>query len=98
MANDISVLDPKWFDLNTFADMLPARDPIPGEDPGTFADFHSVMMRSLAPATPYEGVIAENLVAIEWEPVQHRRMHDASIRRYIREKIIEAVQQKHWQA
>ena len=48
-------------------------------------------MRSLAPMTPYEGVIAENLIAIERELIQHRRMRDTSLRKIIREAILKAV-------
>ena len=43
------------------------------------------MMLELAPATPYECVIAENLVALEWEMLQHRRMRNACIREVTRE-------------
>ena len=49
------------------------------------------MMQSLAPVTPYEGVIAENLIAIEWELLQHRRMRDAGLRMIIRDHIRRAV-------
>ena len=48
-------------------------------------------MQSLAPVTPYEGVIAENLIAIEWELLQHRRMRDAGLRMIIRDHIRRAV-------
>lgn len=62
-----------------------------GEDPGSFDGFHGGMMQSLAPVTPYEGVIAENLIAIEWELLQHRRMRDAGLRMIIRDHIRRAV-------
>lgn len=75
--------DPRGFGLRSFADILPAREPIVGEDAGSFDGFRLGMMASLAPATPYECVIAENLVAIEWELLQHRRMRDAGLRRLI---------------
>lgn len=98
MANDISIPDPNRFDLTSFADILPARDPITGEDPGSFEDFHHGMMRSLAPVTPYESVIAENLIAIEWELLQHRRMHDACLRQRIRRMIGDSVKKQRQQA
>ena len=49
------------------------------------------MTRALAPLTPYEHVLAENLIAIEWELIQHRRMRDAGLRRIMSDAIREAV-------
>ncbi len=91
MPQDLPTTSPAAFGLESFADLLPTRDPILGEDPGSFATFHAAMMASLGPATPYECVIAENLVAIEWELAQHRRMRDASLRDIIRQAICKAV-------
>jgi hypothetical protein len=90
-----TLADPRRFDLASFAELLPARDPIAGEDPGSFAGFHAGMMASLAPVTPYECTLAENLIAIEWERLQHRRMRDASLRNAIREAICAAFLAKH---
>ena len=91
MPQDLPVTSPTAFGLDSFADLLPTRDPIPGEDPGSFSTFHAAMMASLGPATPYECVIAENLIAIEWELAQHRRMRDAGLRDIIRQAICKAV-------
>ncbi len=91
MSKHISPPSPERFGLTTFADLLPARDPIPGEDPGSFKGFREGMMWSLTPFTPYECVVAENLVAIEWELLQHRRMRDAALRRTICVAIRDAV-------
>ena len=62
------------------------RAPIAGEDPGSYDAFHAGMVETLVPCTPYEQVIADNLIGIEWELVQHRRM---------REAICEAVCRQH---
>lgn len=78
------------FGLESFADLLPARNPIIGEDAGSFDRFHGAMVASLGPTTPYECVIAENLIAIEWELTQHRRMRDASLRQIIQSAIFDA--------
>lgn len=91
MSNDLSPPDPKRFGLTSFAAILSERDPIVGEDPGAFADFHNGMMLSLAPVTPYEAVIAEHLVAIEWELLQHRLMRDAGLRQQIHATVRAAV-------
>ena len=82
---------PEAFGLGTFADLLPAREPIIGEDPGSFDAFHQAMVKTLVPMTPYAGVVAENLITIEWELLQHRRMRDALVRQRMREDICKAV-------
>ena len=91
MTTDLTPPDPARFDLASFADLLPSRAPIIGEDPGSFDGFHNGMMQSLLPMTPYEGVIAENLIAIEWELLQHRRMRDAGLRSVVRNHVSKAV-------
>lgn len=94
MSKDLSTPNPERFGLGSFSELLPARDPIIVEDPGSFAGFHDAMLTSLVPMTAYEAVVAENLIAIEWELLQHRRMRDASIRRKMREAICGAVETK----
>lgn len=79
--------DPKRFNLESFAAILPQREAIVGEDPVSWEAFHAGMRQSLNPGTPYEAVIAENLIAIEWELLQHRRMRDAALRKAIRRAI-----------
>ena len=91
MTTDLTSPDPARFNLASFADLLPRRAPIIGEDPGSFEGFHAGMMQSLLPMTPYEGVIAENLISIEWELLQHRRMRDAGLRRVVRDRVSKAV-------
>ena len=91
MTTDLTPPDPARFNLTSFADLLPSRAPIIGEDPGSFEGFHNGMMQSLLPVTPYEGVIAENLIAIEWELLQHRRMRDAGLRKVVRNHVSKAV-------
>lgn len=88
MTRDLAHLDPRRFGLSSFAELLLQRRPVIGEDPGTFAQFHAGLTHSLAPMTPYECVLAENLISIEWELVQRRRVRDATLNRHIR-KIIE---------
>lgn len=89
MPTDLISPDTGRFGLASFADILPTRNHIVGEDLGSFDGFHGGMMQSLAPMTPYECVVAENLIGIEWELLQHRRMRDAGLRQHIR-KIIKA--------
>lgn len=82
MSKKLTLPDPGRFNLASFAEILPQRDPIIGEDPGSYETFHQGLMQSLAPTTPYECVIAENLIAIEWELLQRRHMREAAIRRH----------------
>ena len=91
MPKKLIPLDPTRFGTTSFADLLPAREHIIGEDPESFEGFREGMMPSLIPLTPYEGVIAENLIAIEWELIQHRRMRDMGLRKIIRNAICKAV-------
>lgn len=49
------------------------------------------MIQSLGPVTPYKCVIAENLVQIEWDLLQHRAMRDACLLRLIKPAIAKAV-------
>jgi hypothetical protein len=91
MPQDLPTTLPTAFGLESFSDLLPVRDPIPGEDPGSFEGFRAAMMASLIPGTPYECVIAENLITIEWELLQHRRMHNVSLRKLIEGAIVKAV-------
>jgi len=91
MSKDLTPPRPDPFGLQSFADLLPQRVPIPGEDPVDYDGFHEGLMRALAPLTPYECLIAENLVAIEWELLQRRRMREAELRRKVRFAILNAV-------
>jgi hypothetical protein len=91
MTKEPTPPSPHRFGMASFAELLPDRDPILGEDPGTFAVFRDGVMRALTPFTPYECMLAENLVAIEWELFQHRRMRDACLRKDIRSALAEAV-------
>jgi hypothetical protein len=91
MPKDLTSPSPERFGMTSFADLLPARDPILGEDPGSFRGFHQGLMQSLTPFTPYECAVAENLVAIEWELLQHRRMRDANLRKVIHQSVSDAV-------
>lgn len=54
MTTDQKLPAPSRFGLQRFADLLPVRAPIIGEDAGNFERFHAGMMQSLLPMTPYE--------------------------------------------
>lgn len=91
MTTAMTKPNPAQFNLQSFADLLSTRGAMVGEDPGAFDDFHEGMMQSLAPATPYECVIAENLISIEWDLLQHQRMRYAGLHRITHNTISKAV-------
>ncbi|TNC60673.1 hypothetical protein [Rubellimicrobium roseum] len=95
MARRKALPKPQDFGFTTFAQIFSDRASIPGETPGSHESFHAAMMRTLMPFTPYEMVIAENLIAIEWELLQHRRMRDQSIRAAIQTAVCGAVVAKY---
>ena len=87
MSKKLKKPDPRDFNLESFADLVSGKLAIVGEDAGTFEAFRSGLLASLAPMTPYECVIAENLISIEWELLQQRRMREAALRRTLRRAI-----------
>jgi hypothetical protein len=87
MSKDLTTHKPQDFGLASFYDLLSSRPHIPGEQPGGFDALRSGLLASLTPATPYECVVAESIVAIEWELLQRRRMRDATLRGKLREAI-----------
>lgn len=91
MSKDLTPHGPEHFGLSTFAELLSSRTPILGEEPGSFEQFREGLMLSLIPFTPYECVVAENLVAIEWELFQQRRMRDTALRKALRQSVYDAV-------
>lgn len=90
MSRDLTLPSPERFGMTSFAELLSSRAPVLGEEPHTFGAFHDGLMRSLTPFTPYECVVAENLVAIEWELFQQRRMRDACLRADLSEGVRKA--------
>lgn len=91
MTTAMTKPDPAQFNLQSFADILSKRSAMAGEDLGAFDDFHDGMIQSLAPTTAYECVIAENLISIEWDLMQHQRMRDDCLQQITRKAISEAV-------
>ena len=87
MARSSVPADPLDFGLASFADVLPKRDTIPGEAAGSFVVFQAQLMHTLTPFTPYEFVVAENLISIEWEILQHRKMRERCLRNLLGKEI-----------
>lgn len=91
MPKDLKSTDPKRFGLTSFADLLAPQSSIPGQDPDTFEAVREGIFASLAPTTPYECLLAENLVSIDWELLQHRRMRDDLLRQEVFEGVSKSI-------
>lgn len=91
MPKDLKPTDPKQFGLTSFADLLAPGSLIPGQDPDTFEAVRAGIFASLAPVTPYECLIAENLVSIDWELLQHRRMRSDLLRQEVIDEVSESI-------
>ena len=89
-TNIATLPSPDRLGLTAFLDLLPRREPLPAQDSRSFEEFRFQLLRSLAPGTAYECLMADSLVALEWELLQHRRMRDRCISNEIRERIAEA--------
>jgi hypothetical protein len=63
---------------------------LPDERAETFDALRQALFSDLAPATPYEHLLAEQLVALEWEALRHRRMRDSLLRAKCRELAVTA--------
>lgn len=75
-------------------DLLPRIMLFPGEDKASFEDLRESFMIDLAPGTPYETALVENLVTLEWEAVRHRNMRDSQLRGEFRELSIGVFQNR----
>ncbi len=91
MTKNLPKPDPADFGFTTFSNLIGKREPIVGETTLPFDNFHDQLFSTLQPKTPYEAVIAENLIAIEWEIFQRRRMRDATLRSMTVTAITDAV-------
>ena len=70
--------------------LLPRPLILPGEDPAIYEGLRDAFLRDLAPRSPYERALAENLVQLEWEASRYRRMRDDLIRSKARDLAIGA--------
>jgi len=94
MSKDLTTPDPRDFGLASFADLLSSRPPIPGEEPGGFHTLRQGLLKSLAPMTPYERVVAESLIAIEWALHQRRRLREHALRKNLSEAVTKAAMRR----
>lgn len=60
-------------------DLLPGLTLFPGEDETAYQGLKQAFMADLAPGTPYETSLAQNLITLEWEAIRHRNLRDGLI-------------------
>jgi hypothetical protein len=94
MSKDLTTPNPRDFGLASFADLLSSRPPVPGEEPGGFQTLRGGLLASLTPMTPYECVVAESLIAIEWELHQRRRLREHALRKHLTAAITKAAMRR----
>ena len=74
--------------IGEIEDLIPRPMLFPDENPVVYEDLHDALIGDLAPGTPYERALAENLVTLEWEAIRHRRMRDTLIKAKARDLAI----------
>ena len=67
---------------------------LPDEDPETHAALRDAILLDLTPATPYERILAEQLVTLEWEALRHRRMRDSLLLAEYRDQSVGVFQNR----
>jgi len=65
--------------IEVLSDLTRSTQLFPDEDQTTYQALRAMLFSDLAPGTPYEHVIAQNLVDLEWEAMRHRRFRDQLI-------------------
>ena len=78
-------------DLKHWSDLVARINLTPDEDPADFEPLHTALIQDLEPGTPYEKMLAENLVALEWEMLRHRRLRDGLLLTAFREQLMVAI-------
>jgi len=86
--------DPADFGLASFLDLLPTRTPLIGQCATSYETFRLGHLRDLQPTTALQCTVCENLIANEWDLMQHRRMRD----RVIANKLADLVERAAFEA
>jgi hypothetical protein len=67
---------------------------LPDEDPETHAALRDAILLDLTSGTPYERILAEQLVTLEWEALRHRRMRDSLLLAEYRDQSVGVFQNR----
>lgn len=78
---------PRGVRLEVF-DLLPSIKLFPGENETGYDGLKQAFMADLAPGTPYETSLVQNLITLEWEAVRHREVRDSLILAEYRDQAV----------
>lgn len=67
-----------------------APDVLPDEDPDSFTYLRQALFQELDPRSPYEQLLAEQMVALEWDAMRYRRLRDNLLKREFRDMSVGA--------
>jgi hypothetical protein len=67
-----------------------APDVLPDEDADNLAYLRQALLQDLEPKSPYEHLLAEQIVALEWDAIRYRRLRDNLLKRQFRDLSIGA--------
>jgi hypothetical protein len=95
MATKPNSLMAQQFGLTSFAELLFETSDAIGETDGSFETFHEHLLQSLMPMTAHERVLAENIIAVEWEISHQTRAMRASVRCGVEQDIQHHIINKH---
>lgn len=85
--SDLTPSDPTRFGLASFLDLQPVRVPLLGQAAASFEKFRQELLRDLQPSNAYQCAVADNLIANEWDQLQHRRKRDRVVAEAMASKI-----------
>lgn len=75
----------------TFRDFFPTSEVWADEEQATLDKLKAALLSDLDPHTPYQHVVAENLVELEWEKMRYRRIRDSLLNTALKETTTQAL-------
>jgi hypothetical protein len=86
---------PSKIEAPPISGFFPAIELWADEDQRTLEDLRDALLSDLAPGTPYQHALANNLVELEWDKLRHRRMRDALLRAALRQNAVNLLSGEH---
>jgi hypothetical protein len=75
-------------------DLVPRPLFTPGEDQTAYEGFRAAILGKLAPSTPYEQIVAEKILALEWEQVRRRETREQVILLELRRFLLKTLDER----
>lgn len=92
MSEKLTKTSPDTARAELLQHFLPTRL-LPDEDPETYGTLRDAIFLNLTPGTPYERILGEQLVTLEWEALRHRRLRDSLLMAEYRDQSMGAFQE-----